>query len=176
MDKTFINGSNLIDTFAISEGLMEYIEGVKLVAHNEIVNTDHRAYIVDINIEEYFEDEFSHWNTINHIMLNSAKKSYRTKFVEELETQLDLHQIENLMANYPNPTYQQIEQFDEVITLVLNKATKKVEGQKKNVPYSAAKVKCQGQIKYWKLQVKQAKGLSIDEEELCKLQELYQLN
>jgi hypothetical protein len=59
---------------------------------------------------------------------------------------------------------------------VLNKATKKVEGQKRNVPYSAAKAKCQGQIKYWKLWVKQAKGLSIDEEELCKLQELYQLN
>jgi len=109
MDKTFVNGSNLIDTFAVSEGLIEYVEGVKLIPHNEIVNSDHRVYIVDINIEEYFEDEFSHWNTINHVILNPSKKSHRTKFIEELEAQLDLHQLESLMANCPNPTYQQIE-------------------------------------------------------------------
>ena len=148
MDRTCINGNNPIDTFAVSEGLIEYVEGVKLVPHNEIVNSDHRAYIVDINIEDYFEDEFSYWNSINHVLLNPAKKSHREKFLEELEIQLDLHQIETLIENCPNPTYQQIETIDEIITLVLNKATKKVEGQRRNVPYSARKAKCQGEIKY----------------------------
>lgn len=148
MDRTCINGNNPIDTFAVSEGLIEYVEGVKLVPHNEIVNSDHRAYIVDINIEDYFEDEFSYWNSINHVLLNPAKKSHREKFLEELEIQLDLHQIETLIENCPNPTHQQIETIDEIITLVLNKATKKVEGQRRNVPYSARKAKCQGEIKY----------------------------
>jgi len=176
MDRTCINGNNPIDTFAVSEGLIEYVEGVKLVPHNEIVNSDHRAYIVDINIEEYFEDEFSYWNSINHVLLNPAKKSHREKFSEELEMQLDIHQIETLIENCPNPTYQQIETIDEIITLVLNKATKKVEGQKRNVPYSARKAQCQGEIKYWKLRGQKEKGLVIDTEELNKLEELYAIN
>ena len=44
------------------------------------------------------------------------------------------------------------------------------------MPYSAIKAKCQGHIKYWKLRVQQVKGVSIDQEELSKLQELYTPN
>ena len=137
-----IHGSNPIDTFATSEGLIDYVEGAQLLHHNEIVNSDHRAHIVDINIEECFNDEFSQWNEINHVMLDPAKKSHRMRFIEELEYQLDLHQIESLIENFPNPTHQQIETMDEIIALVLNKATKKVEGQKRNTPYSMEKAKC----------------------------------
>ena len=176
MDKTYINGSNSIDTIAVSEGIMEYVEGVKLIAHNEIVTMDHRAYVVDINMEEYFSDEFSQWDAINHAMLDPARKSYRIKFVEELENQLDRHQIENLIENFQNPSHQQIEYFDEIIISILNKATKKVEGQRQNIPYSKAKAKCQGEIKFWKLKVRQAKGISIDEDEISKLKELYEIS
>ena len=176
LDRTHVHGSNPIDTFAASEGLIDYVEGVKLVPHNEIVNSDHRAYIVDVNVEEYFNDEFSQWNEINHVMLDPAKKSHRMKFIEELEYQLDLHQIESLIENFPNPTHQQIETLDEIITLVLNKATTKVEGQKRNMPYSTDKARCQGEIKCWKLRIKQDKGMIIDNDEMIKLKELYELN
>ena len=37
IEKTCINRSNLIDIIVVSEGIMEYAEGVKLIAHNEIV-------------------------------------------------------------------------------------------------------------------------------------------
>ena len=108
--------------------------------------------------------------------LNPAKKSHREKFLEELEIQLDLHQIETLIEYCPNLTYQQIETIDEIIALALNKATKKVEGQRRNVPYSARKAKCQGEIKHWKLRGQKEKGLIIDTEELNKLEELYDTN
>lgn len=147
MDRTCINGNNPIDAFAASEGLIEYAEGIKLAPRNEIVNSDHRACIADINIEDYFDDEFSYWNSINHVLLNPAKKSHREKFLEELEMQLDFHQIETLIENCPNPACYQIETIDEIIALVLNKVTKKVEEQRRNVPHSARKAKCQGEIK-----------------------------
>ena len=46
----------VIDLIAVSEGLIEFVEGSKLIHHNEIIFSDHRAYIIDINIEEYFND------------------------------------------------------------------------------------------------------------------------
>ena len=149
MDKTFINGSNPIDTIAASEGIMKNIEGSKLISHTEIVPTDYRAYVADINLEDYFNDECSPWENINHVTLDPARKSYRTKFFEEVEEQLDRTQIENLIENCPYPTYQQIEYFDEMITSILNKATKKVEGQKRGIPYSKVKVKGRDEIKFW---------------------------
>jgi len=33
---------------------MNYIEESTLLETDDIINTDHRAFIVDINIEEYF--------------------------------------------------------------------------------------------------------------------------
>ena len=175
MDKTFINGSNPIDTIAASEGIMINIEGVKLLGHNEIVSTDHRAYVADINLDEYFSDECSMWDNINHVTLDPARKSHRIKFIEEVETQLDRTQIESLIENCPHPTYQQIEHFDEMITSILNKATKKVEGQKRGIPYSKMKVKSRGEIKFWRLKLRQSKGIRVDEDAINKLKELHEI-
>ena len=76
---------------------MECVEGSKLVPHNEIVFTDHRACIVDTNVEECFNDNFSLWDEINHVKLNPARRSHRDKFYEELEEQFNVHRIEDLL-------------------------------------------------------------------------------
>ena len=59
LDKTYINRLKAIDSIAVSEGLIEFVESSKLIYHNEIIFSDHRAYIVDINIEEYFNNQMS---------------------------------------------------------------------------------------------------------------------
>ena len=48
--------------------------------------------------------------------------------LEELKRQLDFHQIEHMLLDYPHLTNQQIEKIDEMIALALNKAMLKVEG------------------------------------------------
>jgi len=101
LDKTFIHGSSAIDSVAVLEGLIEFVEGSLLVPNNEIVNTNHRAYIIDINLEDYFNEEFSYWNAINHVILDPAKRSHRIKFLVELENQLDQYQLENILINCP---------------------------------------------------------------------------
>ena len=45
-----------MDSIAVSEGLIEFVEGSKLIYHNKITFSDHRAYIMDINIEDYFNN------------------------------------------------------------------------------------------------------------------------
>ena len=55
-----------------------------------------------------------------------------------------------------------------MITRVLNAARVKVKGQRRNIPYSCEKVKCQGILLFWKAKVCQLKGMPVDEEVLEK--------
>ena len=56
IDKTNINESLPINMIAILEGILEYIEGSKLLDNNDIVFLDYRSYLVDMNLEEYFKE------------------------------------------------------------------------------------------------------------------------
>lgn len=174
LDRTYIRGSAPIDSIALSNGIMEYVEGVKLFHQNEFVITDHRSYVIDINIQDYFDDEFSMWNQINKAKLNPSRKSHRATFYEELEYQLDIYNLESSLSK-PSLTFQEIEILDETVTLILNKARKKVECQLRNIPYSHEKAKRQGTLMYWKTRVRQLKGVSVDEEVLEKRQSLHNI-
>ena len=60
MDNIFIRGSAPINTIAILLGLSKFVEGCKLFKTNKFVVSDHRAYIININLEGYFGEELSH--------------------------------------------------------------------------------------------------------------------
>ena len=59
MDHIEVRGSTPIDTIAISHGAMKYVEGSRLMECNKIIFTDYRAYIVDVNLNDYFDDQIS---------------------------------------------------------------------------------------------------------------------
>jgi len=59
LDKTHIRGSSPIDSIALSSRIMDYVEGVQLMNQNDFVMSDHRSYLLDLNVEEYFEDHLS---------------------------------------------------------------------------------------------------------------------
>ena len=59
MDKTYIRSSSLTDSVALSSEIIDYVEGIQLLSHNDIVISDHQSCLIDINIEEYFNDQFS---------------------------------------------------------------------------------------------------------------------
>ena len=60
IDKININRSWPIDSIAITVGILEYVEGSKLLGNNDVVFSDHRLYLIDVNLEEYFNDQFSY--------------------------------------------------------------------------------------------------------------------
>ena len=74
---------------------MDFIDGCKLLGYNDIIETDHRGYIIEIAIEDYFNEELSEWDKINKVILNPAQRSHREKFLKELDKQLDLYNAEN---------------------------------------------------------------------------------
>ena len=104
LDKTYKNGSKPIDSIAATSGIMEHVEGCEVMNHDDIVETDHRACMIDINVEDYFKEEFNVWDDINHVMLNPAKRSHREVFVETTEEQLQSHQLENDLMNMTSST------------------------------------------------------------------------
>ena len=70
MDKTYIGRSTLINSIVASPGLLEYVEGLKLMNNNDIILSDYRRYIVDINFKVYFNEWLSQWDKINKVVLN----------------------------------------------------------------------------------------------------------
>ena len=52
---------------------MKYVERYEVINYNNIAEKDDRAYLIDINVKEYFKEELSVWDNINHVMLNPAK-------------------------------------------------------------------------------------------------------
>ena len=57
--RTYKHGSRTIDSIAATSGIMDYIDGCKLLDYNDIVESDHRAYVIDIAIDDYFHTEIS---------------------------------------------------------------------------------------------------------------------
>ena len=74
MDNTYRDGSKYIDTITASESILSFIEGCRLYKVNEILDTDHHRYVVDIDLKEYFDQEFSSWDQINKSLLDPEKR------------------------------------------------------------------------------------------------------
>ena len=73
---------------------MRFVEGSKLCETNEILDTDHWGYVIDINLNDYFEEEFSTWDTINKSTLDPEKCTHREKFGQLIDENLDIINIE----------------------------------------------------------------------------------
>jgi len=53
------NGSKCIDLVVVTPEILQWVEGSKLCEINEIVEIDHRFYVIDINMEGYFNGKLS---------------------------------------------------------------------------------------------------------------------
>ena len=49
---------------------MDYVDGCKLLGNNDIVESEHRSYVIDVALEDYFNNELCEWDNINKTMLN----------------------------------------------------------------------------------------------------------
>jgi len=127
MCKTYVHGSSPIDAIYASNGIMEYVDGCKILDNNEIVEADHRGYLIDIALEEYFEDEFREWDEVNKTILNPSRRSHREIFLKELERQLEIYQIELELERMTSTCLnEEIEKIDELLTQIFCDVTKKV--------------------------------------------------
>ena len=84
-----------MNSVATTKGLIQFIKGFLLLEWNEVIITNYRSYIIDINLEEYFQDQFTKWDEINKIILNLSRKSYHIKFVKYIEELIEAYHLQD---------------------------------------------------------------------------------
>ena len=104
--------------------------------------TDHRGYIVDIHLEDYFNKSLAEVDKRDNSRINTRKLFHCTKFTEKVDKLLDQTNLEQLIDKNCNSysTKEELETIDNMISEILNKVKKFVEGPCRNIPHSITKV------------------------------------
>ena len=77
MFNTNIRVKKCINSIAVTPNLKKHIEGRILFETNEISNTDDRLHVIDVNLEAYFQEEFSTWDKFEKGFLDLNKRTHR---------------------------------------------------------------------------------------------------
>ena len=77
--------------------LLECVKGCKLVSFNEIMKSNLRGYLVDLDIVEYFENSNSIYDDMNEITLNLSMRSHRKKFIKTIEHCMKIFNIKEIL-------------------------------------------------------------------------------
>ena len=94
-------GTKWIDSIVATPNIRNHSEGIRLFKTNEIMNADHRSHVVDINLEEDFQEEFSGWDKIVRRVLDPRKRPYSEKCNEHVDEMLASFPLESTMQK-PN--------------------------------------------------------------------------
>ena len=149
-EATCQHDSRCIDYFLATDGTLRNVQGCELIECNEIVESDHRGNLTDINFAEYFTEDFAEEDDIFERRLNPDRKTHRDKFVEKCNKILESISIESEL-NEVNGNYDhaKIEQIDSDITYVLMKARESVEGDVLRNDKSTEQRTLRATLAYW---------------------------
>ena len=75
-DSTYKKGKNIINFVVASTTMIEYIDGSLITDYNKILITDHRGFIIDVQLEEYLMIEGNTVDKLGTSKLNSWKMLY----------------------------------------------------------------------------------------------------
>ena len=134
----------------------------------DVVDSDYRGFIFGLDVCQYFSVEASDYDTTDNVTLNPAKRSYRRKFLEKVDEYIDqLNLLETVTEKCNRSiTGQELERIDETISFILDSVWKHIEGMKRNVPFSATKIKLRATKQFYITMIRKRMGRRIDEQAL----------
>ena len=82
--------------------------------------------MVDVNLEEYFQEVFSGWDKIERGVLDPSKITHREKFNKHMNERLDSFPLELTMQKLHASTLtkKELEKLNQDISFVFNKVKK----------------------------------------------------
>ena len=83
---------------------MEIVNGCILLDFEELIISNHQEFIVDLDLEEYFNTISSYYDDIDYSKLDSSRKSYRKKFCDVLEVEIIMRNIDERINIITNQT------------------------------------------------------------------------
>ena len=137
-EQTQNRGSRCIKSVGVSAGLLGVIEGCIMINYLEIIITDHRGFIVDLNIEEYFGARDSVFDRKNIDRLDLTRKTHGEYFVDRIESIVDDMGLETYIqeieqTDTENLNKFKLERIDREFTYLFQNATSYVLGPNKNI-------------------------------------------
>ena len=75
-DGAFKCVSKLSDVVLVTEGTLEILEGFEFIECHDVVDSDHRGFSIDLNLEVHFDEDFSMKNEREQRFLNPSKRSH----------------------------------------------------------------------------------------------------
>jgi len=78
-----------VNAIATTAGLLQYVDGCEMIESNELIVTDYRGYLINFNLERYFECKQFVLDDINSLKLDSRWASHKKLFVEKVEEYMD---------------------------------------------------------------------------------------
>ena len=69
-------GRKCIDVFTTIAGVMQFIDGCKVVNFFEVISIDYRRYIVDVNLQEFFQVKQFNIDRIDSSKLDSRRATH----------------------------------------------------------------------------------------------------
>ena len=121
---------NQIDAMFASPSVMQHVRGSKLIDFDEIIPTDQRGFLFDIDFEEYFNIKLSTYDKSETRKLNPNNRRHKEKFKEVLEKyihQMGLMDRATRVCN-SHATIRELNLLDDAITYVLSEARQQVKG------------------------------------------------
>jgi len=162
-----------IDAILATKGVIQSIQGSILVDFKEIIDIDHRGFIFDLDVNEYFSVGASIYDLNDNVTLDPSRWTHRNKFNEKVEEYIEqLNLYETIVTKCNNTiTGQEIKRIDETIGFVLDSARKYVKGQRRNVPYSERKVKLRATKQFYLSILWKKDSRKVDEKAIEKKRE-----
>ena len=86
--------------------------------------TEHWGYLVDFNLERYFDSKEFSLNKNNSSKLNSRRATHKIKFAEKVKKYIKKYNLIEIVEKYwnENISKSQLEAIDKKIICILNKA------------------------------------------------------
>ena len=158
-EATCQHGGRCIYHALATDGVLRNVRGCELTEWSEIVESDHRGHLTDVDFSECFVEDFAEDDESAERNLNPNRKTYRDKFVEKRTKLLDRASIESEL-NEVNGNFDhcEIEQIYLGIAHVLMKARKTAEGDTKRNDKSSEQRKLRATLACWKLKLRKKDG------------------
>ena len=68
-----------INAALATENVLVSIKGSLLVDFKDIVDTDHRGFIIDLDVKQYFDVDASKHNANDNVLLDLTRQSHKVK-------------------------------------------------------------------------------------------------
>ena len=84
-ESIYLYRSKCIDTITTTTELLQCVDGYKIVEYNKVILTNHMGYMVDFNLEWYFECKNFNLDQVDSLKLDSKRASHKVLFIEKVE-------------------------------------------------------------------------------------------